>query len=81
METNDAIPGCTPELAPVGEVETMTSVKKTKIYQMCAAGDFPPPIKIGRASRWLISDVREWIEEQARVAHAKASEARLMKST
>lgn len=32
------------------------------IYKKMAAGEFPRPLKIGRAARWSERDITAWIE-------------------
>ncbi|WP_199155268.1 AlpA family transcriptional regulator [Chromobacterium sp. ASV23] len=44
-------------------VEEKTGFKKSKIYKMIAAGDFPPQIKCGVTARWLEADIDQWISE------------------
>lgn len=51
-------------LIPLDAVERQIHVKRTKIYKMVAAGEFPRPVKIGTASRWPQSQVDAWIAEQ-----------------
>lgn len=38
---------------------------RSRIYALIDEGDFPPPIKIGRSSRWLKSEIDSWIAAQA----------------
>lgn len=43
--------------------------KPSTIYEMVAAGSFPPPFKLapgGRATGWLESAVDAWLVERAR---------------
>lgn len=35
------------------------------IYQRIQAGNFPPPLKIGRSSRWLASEIHAWVHAHA----------------
>lgn len=45
------------------EVEELTGLKKTAIYQKMKNGEFPRPKRIGpRAVRWRASLIEEWIE-------------------
>ncbi|WP_170343490.1 helix-turn-helix transcriptional regulator [Ruegeria arenilitoris] len=46
------------------EVVKIVGFKRTKIYEMMNNGEFPKPIKIGRASRWSQSELTDWIEGQ-----------------
>ena len=48
-------------LMAIRQVCARTSLGRTLIYQLVKAGKFPAPIKIGRASRWRIADVEQWI--------------------
>lgn len=38
---------------------------RSNIYQQIQAGKFPEPLKIGRSSRWLASEVHAWVNAQA----------------
>lgn len=51
-------------LLPLPVVIDMAGFKRAKLYQMMCEGTFPKPIKFGRASRWPLSDVQTWIEQQ-----------------
>lgn len=47
------------------DVETITSLKKSTIYGLIAAGTFPRPSRLTvRRSGWLASDVEDWIESR-----------------
>lgn len=37
---------------------------RSHIYGRMAEGDFPLPIKIGRSSRWLKSEIDDWIAKR-----------------
>ncbi|BBT88868.1 Rha family transcriptional regulator [Enterobacter cloacae] len=34
------------------------------IYKLIKDGTFPKPIKLGRSSRWLKSEVEAWVQER-----------------
>jgi prophage regulatory protein len=34
------------------------------IYKMIQQGDFIKPIKLGRSSRWRLSDIKVWLDER-----------------
>ena len=38
-------------------------LSKAKLYGMMRDGEFPKPIKYGRSSFWLESDVDKWVDE------------------
>lgn len=45
------------------DVERLTGLSRSSIYQLAADGLFPPPVKLGkRASGWDAAAVTEWIE-------------------
>lgn len=53
-------------------VETLTGLKRARIYQLIADGNFPRQIKLtpgGRASGWLKSEVEQYLAE--RVAESR----------
>ncbi|MDO3621828.1 AlpA family transcriptional regulator [Ralstonia pseudosolanacearum] len=40
----------------------LTGLRKSSIYSMIHAGDFPPPVRIGRrAVAWRQTDLEAWI--------------------
>ena len=45
-------------------VSDLVGFQTTSLYCKIAAGEFPPPVKIGRCSRWSERAVADWIEEQ-----------------
>ena len=45
------------------DVVQIVGFKKSTIYKMIRKGFFPPPVKIGRSSRWKLSDIKEWMEK------------------
>ncbi len=60
------LPAGTPCVLRLPQVEVMTALKKTALYEMMKVGDFPRPIPIGsRARGWLVHEVAAWIEARA----------------
>lgn len=46
------------------EVEIITSLSKSSIYNYIKSGLFPRPIRLGRGCvRWRLSDVSKWMEQ------------------
>lgn len=44
------------------EVERLTSLSRSRIYALMAAGDFPKPVQLGTMSvAWLEAEIHEWI--------------------
>ena len=49
----------------ITEVEAMTGLSRTTIYDWSADGRFPRPVRLsGRAVRWIESEVLEWMDER-----------------
>ena len=49
-------------LIPIDQVMKRTSIGRTTIYQLVRQGEFPQPVKICGASRWVLGEVTDWIE-------------------
>ena len=50
-------------LLKLTDVETILSIKKSKLYRMISEGSFPKPVALGpRSVRWRSSDIQNWIE-------------------
>ena len=49
-------------LIPIDQVMKRTSIGRTTIYQLIRQGEFPQPVKICGASRWVLGEVTDWIE-------------------
>lgn len=43
------------------EVTHLTALSRATVYRAIANGDFPPPVKIGRVSRWPASEVSSFV--------------------
>jgi predicted DNA-binding transcriptional regulator AlpA len=56
-------------------VERATGFKKTKLYEMIAAGDFPAPLKDPDTGtvRWRESVVKAWIDAWEARAKSRAA--------
>lgn len=47
------------------EIENLTGLSRSTIYQMIANGEFPKPVRIGRrAVAWRESTIQSWIESR-----------------
>ncbi len=45
------------------EVQRLTGLSRSSLYEMIAAGKFPAPVRIGpRAVAWRESEIHKWIE-------------------
>lgn len=54
-----------PRLLPFQEVRAQVSLCRTSIYGLISQGAFPKPTKIGRASRWLSTEIDDWVVDLA----------------
>lgn len=59
------------KLIPLSVVCDTTGTKKSAIYDRISKGTFPKPIKIGSASRWVQSQVQEWVKNAVEAGHAE----------
>lgn len=59
LENQDALrdPGSASRLVGLPAVAERLAVSTRTIHRLIAAGELPPPVKVGRASRWFLSDV------------------------
>jgi prophage regulatory protein len=47
----------------INEVTKIVGFKKSTIYKFIKNNGFPRPVKIGKSSRWLLSDINKWINQ------------------
>lgn len=50
-------------------ITTLTGLTDKWFYKLIKDGSFPKPIKLGRSSRWLKSEVETWLQE--RINHSR----------
>ena len=50
-------------------ITRLTGLTDKWFYKLIKDGAFPAPIKLGRSSRWLKSEVEAWL--QARIAQSR----------
>ncbi|QIK38099.1 AlpA family transcriptional regulator [Caldichromatium japonicum] len=54
------------------DVMHVTGLRRTKIYDLINAGDFPPPLHLGpRAVGWKASDIQHWIDTRRLACEAR----------
>ena len=59
---NPTTPAPAESLLRLPQVEAVVGLKKSKIYSLLQAGQFPAPVRLGpRSVRWKGSAVRAWI--------------------
>lgn len=66
-------PSQPPALFTFEHLKQYTDLNRTRIYRLIKQGQFPPPIKIGKSSRWQRCQIDAWIQEQAQAHPAKAT--------
>ena len=54
----------TDKFLKISDITRDCRLSKSFIYAAIAAGTFPRPAKIGRSSRWRLSDINRWMESQ-----------------
>jgi prophage regulatory protein len=53
------------------EVKTTTGLSRAHIYLLITKHQFPQPYKLGdRASGWLESEIKNWMEAKINASHA-----------
>ncbi|AUU87621.1 AlpA family transcriptional regulator [Enterobacteriaceae bacterium ENNIH3] len=50
-------------------ITQLTGLTDKWFYKLISLGEFPKPIKLGRSSRWLQSEVETWL--QLRIAQSR----------
>ncbi|MEQ5679573.1 helix-turn-helix transcriptional regulator [Providencia rettgeri] len=53
----------------------LTGLTDKWFYKLIQDGEFPKPIKLGRSSRWLKSEVEQWL--QARIDESRGGNSAL----
>ena len=51
------------KLLTLKEVMDIVSFKQSAIYKFMKTKGFPKPVKIGKSSRWKLSDVNNWLKQ------------------
>jgi prophage regulatory protein len=52
-------------LIPFFQVSIKVGIGRSRIYALIGEGNFPPPVKIGASSRWLVSEIDAYIAQLA----------------
>ena len=50
------------KLIGLNVVAEMLDISEREVYRLIAAGELPRPVKIGRLSKWVVSDILAYIE-------------------
>ncbi|WP_227318064.1 helix-turn-helix transcriptional regulator [Cedecea davisae] len=51
------------QLVDMAFITTYTEMTDKWFYKLISQGKFPKPIKLGRSSRWLKSEVEAWMHQ------------------
>lgn len=49
-------------LLTIDQVATRLSLSSRGVWRLISEGQFPRPIKIGRLSRWITSDIADYLK-------------------
>lgn len=55
-------------LLRIDDVVRRVALSRATVYRLAMRGEFPAPIKVGRASVWRASDVSAWVASIGRAA-------------
>lgn len=68
--STQAIPLLDDQCVNMKFITRLTGLTDKWFYKLIQDGEFPKPIKLGRSSRWLKSEVENWL--QTRIAESRA---------
>lgn len=51
-------------------ITTLTGLTDKWFYKLIKDDEFPKPIKLGRSSRWLQSEVENWLRERVKASRS-----------
>ncbi|EMG6583431.1 helix-turn-helix transcriptional regulator [Providencia alcalifaciens] len=60
--TTQAIPLLDDQFVDMKFITRLTGLTDKWFYKLIQEGEFPKPIKLGRSSRWLKSEVDQWLQ-------------------
>lgn len=63
MNTN-TLPLLNDQLVDMAFITTYTNCSDKWFYKLISNRQFPKPIKLGRSSRWLKSEVEAWMQQR-----------------
>ncbi len=67
-----------PPVLALGELIELLGLSKTRVRQLIAAGQLPPPIAtLGVGKIWATPDIVEWCARTGRAAHELTEPARV----
>ncbi len=59
------------QLVDMAFITGFTQLTDKWFYKLIQLGEFPKPIKLGRSSRWLQSEVEAWVRQ--RISDSRAT--------
>ncbi|MBG5949428.1 AlpA family transcriptional regulator [Proteus terrae] len=59
-----AIPLLDDQFVDMKFITRLTGLTDKWFYKLIKDGEFPKPIKLGRSSRWLKSEIENWLQER-----------------
>ncbi|CNI69653.1 helix-turn-helix transcriptional regulator [Yersinia vastinensis] len=68
--STQAIPLLDDQCVDMKFITLLTGLTDKWFYKLIQDGEFPKSIKLGRSSRWLKSEVENWLQE--RIAESRA---------
>ena len=63
MLNQDSVPQRAPRLIALPEVSTITSLRKTALYELIKAGELRP-VKLGRKTVFAESEIIAWVNKR-----------------
>lgn len=58
------------QLVTMTFITQLTGLTDKWFYKLIKEGEFPKPIKLGRSSRWLQSEVEAWLQQRINQSRA-----------
>lgn len=68
--STQAIPLLDDQFVDMKFITKLTGLTDKWFYKLIQDGEFPKPIKLGRSSRWLKSEVENWLQQ--RISESRA---------
>ncbi len=62
--STQAIPLLDDQCVDMKFITRLTGLTDKWFYKLIQDGEFPKPIKLGRSSRWLKSEVEQWLQNR-----------------
>ncbi|OQW90240.1 MAG: hypothetical protein BWK72_03285 [Rhodoferax ferrireducens] len=59
-----------PALLAFDSLSRYVNFGRSRIYALINQGEFPPPVKIGKSSRWVKAEIDAWLTKQVAARNA-----------